>query len=68
MDDGVQHEALRIDDEVALAPLDLLARIITHRVDRDPPFSADLTDWLSMIPALGLGSRPICSRSFTRRA
>ena len=68
MDDGVQDETLRVDDDVALTTLDLLARVITHRVDRDPPFSADLTDWLSMMPALGLGSRPISSRSLTRRA
>lgn len=68
MDHGAQDKALRVDDEMALASLDLLGRVITHRVDRGPPFSADLTDWLSMMPALGLASRPIASRSFTRSA
>ncbi len=44
VDNGVQDEALRIDDNVALASLDFLARVVTHRGDRGPPFSADLTD------------------------
>jgi len=68
MDNRLQYEALRIDEDVALAPFDLLARVITHRVDRDPPFSADLTDWLSMMPALGLASRSICPRSCSSSA
>jgi hypothetical protein len=39
----------RVDENVALAPLDLFVRL----VPTDPPFSVVLTDWLSIIPALG---------------
>ncbi len=38
-----------IDEDMALAPLDLFARVIAV----DPPFSVVLTDCLSRIPALG---------------
>jgi hypothetical protein len=51
-----------IDDNMALAPLHLLASIVTP----DPPFSAVLTDWLSMLPALGCGSRPSACRTAAR--
>ena len=65
MDDGVQQKALRIYQDVALLAFDLLSRIKTGRVDREPPFSALLTLWLSMIAAVGLASRPASSRHFT---
>jgi hypothetical protein len=58
MDDGVQEKTLRIYQDVALLSLDLLARIIAWRVNRDPPFSALLTLWLSMIAAVVLISAP----------
>jgi hypothetical protein len=48
-----------------LAAGDFLARIVTLRVDRGPPFCAALALWLSMIAALGLASRPACSRQLT---
>jgi hypothetical protein len=64
MHDGVNQEALRIDEDMPLLALDLLARIIAMRVDTAPPFSAALTLWLSMIAAVGLASRPACSRHF----
>jgi hypothetical protein len=51
--------AIGVDQRVALAPFDLLARIVT----RGPPASVVLTLWLSMIAAEGLASRPIRSRS-----
>jgi len=38
MDDDVQQEAERIDQDVALAPNDLLARIKPLRVKRGAPF------------------------------
>jgi hypothetical protein len=38
MDDDVQQEAKRIDQDVALAPFDLLARIKPLRVKRGAPF------------------------------
>jgi hypothetical protein len=60
--DGVDQQALRIDENVALLALDLFSRIVTRRIDRRPPFSALLTLWLSMTAAVGLASRPIASR------
>ncbi len=64
MHDGLHQQALRIDENVALLALGLLPGIETMRV-RDPPFSALLTLWLSMIAADGLASRPACSRHWT---
>jgi hypothetical protein len=61
----MHQEALRIDENVTLLALDLLARIIAMRIDAEPPFSPDLTLWLSMIAAVGLASRAACSRHFT---
>lgn len=64
--DGEQM-AFGVDDGVALDALGLLARIIADRVDRDPPFSVAFATWVSMMPAVGSGSRPpalrLCSRS-----
>src|SRR5438045_1580943 len=65
MNDRVQQQPLRIYQDMALLPSDLLACVITGRVDRGPPFSALLTLWLSMIAAVGLASRPACSRHCT---
>ena|SRR5215217_789883 len=54
VDLGFEHETLGIHQEVALAPFDLLASVVTSI------FSADRgaleTDWLSTTPALGWGS------------
>jgi hypothetical protein len=65
MDDGVQQQAHRVYENVALLALDLLARIIAMRVDPGPPFSALFTLWLSMMAAVGLASRSPCSRHAT---
>ena len=65
MDDAMQQEAYRIDQDVPLLALDLLACVIAARVDAGPPFSALLMLWLSITHAVGLASRPICSRHFT---
>ena len=65
MDDRVQQQALRVYQDMALLALDFLARVVAVRIDRGPPFSAALTLWLSMIAAVGLASRPACSRHFT---
>ena len=62
MNDGVDQQAQRIYENVALLALDLLARIITVRIDPGPPFSELFTLWLSMMAAVGLASRPSCSR------
>ena len=46
---GDQQQPERIDQDVTLASVDLLARIVAV----DPPFSVVLTDWLSRIAAEG---------------
>jgi hypothetical protein len=65
MDHDAQHQAERVDENVPFAPRDLLARVITLRIDRRPPFCAALALWLSMIAAVGLASRPSASRVAT---
>ena len=57
----LEHEAAHVgvDQRVALALLDLLARIVAA----GPPASVVLTLWLSIIAPLGLASRPTRSRS-----
>ena len=64
MHDHGQEQAHGVYDDVSLAPVDLLAGIVAAR----PPFSAVLTDWLSMMAAEGLGLRPSWTRTFRRRA
>ena len=62
---GTQHQAQRIDRRIALLALDFLARVIPHRINPGPPFSALLTLWLSMMTVVGLASRPANSRAST---
>ena len=57
----VHQQTLRVDQDVALLAFDLPAGVNAVRV-RAPPFSALLTLWLSMMPTVGLASRPACSR------
>ena len=64
MDDNGQKQSQSVYDDMALASRDLLARIVSTR----PPFSVVLTDWLSMMAALGVGSRPSASRTLGRSA
>ena len=61
-DDGVQQQALRVDQNMALLALDQLARIVAVWIDASPPFSALFTLWLSMMQAVGLASRAAFSR------
>ena len=63
VDDDRQKQAKRINYHMALAASDLLARIIAPR----PPFSVVLTDWLSMMAAVGVGSCPSDSRTLGRK-
>ncbi len=65
VDHDIQQEAERVDEDVALATLDLLARVIARRIERGPPFCAPLALWASMIATVGLASRPACSRVAT---
>jgi hypothetical protein len=43
MNDDVHQQAERIDEDVALLALDLLAGVVAARVDPRPPFSALFT-------------------------
>src|SRR5262250_2186571 len=66
--DCLQHQPLRIDQDVSLLARDLLAGVKGVRIDRAPPFSALFTLWLSITAAVGLVSSAICSRHFTYNA
>ena len=68
MNNGTQQKTFGIYRDMTLLALDLLASVIPARIDREPPFSALLTLWLSMIAAVGLASRPASSRHFTYSA
>ena len=61
VDDQREDQAKRVNNDMTLASLGFLARVVTSVA----PFSAVLTDWLSMMPALGVGLRPSSIR--TRR-
>lgn len=63
MDEDAHEEAERVDQDVALATRDFLARIVALRVDRRPPFCAALALCESMIAVVGLAARPSCSRT-----
>jgi hypothetical protein len=65
VDDRLHQKTLCVDDDMPFLSLDLLAGVISRRVDRGPPFSALFTLWLSMIAAVGLASWPACSRQRT---
>ena len=65
MHDGVDQQALRVDENVPLLALDLLARVVTRPIDRRPPFSALFTLWLSITAAVGLAALETASRHFT---
>ena len=65
MDDGVQQQTQRIDENMPLLALDQLAGIEPVRIDASPPFSALFTLWLSMMAAVGLASRSAFSRQAT---
>src|SRR4051812_40046949 len=60
---AAEHQAERVHDGVALAPVDRLGRIVAHRIDRAPPLSAPFTLWLSTMAVVGLASLPARSRA-----
>ena len=65
MNDGVQQQTQRIDENMSLLALDQFARIEPVRINAGPPFSALFTLWLSMMQAVGLASRSAFSRHLT---
>lgn len=64
MHDGMKQKALRIYENMPLLALDFFPRVKPVRIDADPPFSADLTLWLSIIQALGCAFLSAFSRHF----
>src|SRR2546430_5786441 len=50
----VHDQPIRVDQEVPLAAFDLFAPVVAA----PPPFWLVLTDWLSMMAALAVGSPP----------
>ena len=48
MNDGINQQALRIDENMPLLALDLLSCVVARRINPKPPFSALLTLWLSI--------------------
>jgi hypothetical protein len=64
MDYGNENQPKDIYEQVALATIDLLARVVAVRA----PLSVVLTDWLSMIAALGCRLRPAASRTSPRNS
>jgi hypothetical protein len=65
MNGAAQQQTERIYENMPLLALNLLSGIVAMRIDAAPPFSALFTLWLSMMAALGLASRPSCSRHST---
>ena len=61
----LHQQSLCVYQDMPLLALDLLARVKAMRVNRDPPFSAPFTLWLSMIATLGLACRSAFSRHAT---
>ncbi len=59
-----QHQSKSVYEQMPFASINLLAGVMSM----EPPFSVVLTDWLSMIPALGSASRPSASRNSERKA
>ena len=62
MNDDTQRQTLRVDQRMNFAPLYFLAGVIPGQTVMTAPFSADIKDWLSMIAAEALASRPMSSR------
>ena len=65
MNDDVQQQAQCVDQDVPLSTFDLLARVVARRIEQSPPFCAPFAVCESMMAAVGLGSRPSCSRTAT---
>ncbi len=65
INDDIQQEAQRVDQDVPFATLDFLARVVARRIEPRPPFCEPLAVCESIMATVGLGSRPSCSRTAT---
>lgn len=63
MHQHVYDQPIRVDEDMPFAPLYFLPTVISAY----PPFWLVFTDWLSIIAALGVGSRPCDSRTCSRK-
>lgn len=61
---GFEDQAFGINNQVAFAPFDVFACVIASTA----PFSVVLTDWLSIMAALGVATRSNAWRSSSRNA
>jgi hypothetical protein len=64
MDQHACDQPRGIHEQMPLAPFHALAAIVAA----PPPFWLVFTDWLSMMAALGVGSRPCFTRTASRSA
>ena len=65
MNDDIQQEPQRVDQDVPFATFDLLARVVARRIEPRPPFCEPLAVCELIMATVGLGSRPSCSRTAT---
>ena len=62
-----EEVAFGVDEGIALNALNFLARIVTDRINGDPPFSVAFATCVSMIAAVGSPSRPQVSRHISSK-
>ena len=62
-----EEVAFGVDEGIALNALNFLARIVTDRINGDPPFSVAFATCVSMIDAVGSLSRPQVSRHLSSK-
>lgn len=62
-----EQQSYRVDERVALDAFCLFACVVAHRISAGPPFSVAFTACVSMMAAVGEGSRPSASRHWTSR-
>jgi len=62
-DESFEDQAFGVNNQMAFASLDVFACVVAATA----PFSVVLTDWLSMMAALGVASRPSSWRRSSRK-
>jgi hypothetical protein len=66
MNDGMNQQALRIDENVPLLALDLLSRVVARRINRSPPYMGRLkssaNSWCFLFRATRTGDWVVIGR------
>ena len=66
MNDGVNQQALRIDENVPLLALDLLSCVVARRINRSPPYMGHLkssaNSWCFLFRATRTGDWVVIGR------